>query len=85
MIFLESNTMMIVILIACLFLILLVLFAKPLRVLFRVLFGALWGGVLLVLCNAIGLPIGFNLFNLAFVSVLGLPGVFGLVALGLFL
>lgn len=50
---------------------------RPIRTALRPFF-AIMG---LVICNAIGVPLGINLLTIAFVTVLGIPGLCTLLAI----
>ena len=65
--------------------ILLVLFSGPLKWMLRLAVSALIGGLLLLCLNRIGLPLGVNAITVTWCTLLGLPGLSGLVVLCLLL
>lgn len=65
----------------CLALIALMVLAKPLKFLLRVLANAIFGSGIIALLSTIGVPVGVNALTAAFVGLLGLPGLVGLVVL----
>lgn len=65
----------------CLALIALMVLAKPLKFLLRIGVNAIVGSGIIALLSTLGLPIGVNALTAAFVGLLGLPGLAGLVVL----
>ena len=55
-----------------------ILFRRSIRLIFRLLFNTVGGFIFLVVLNFIapfGVTLGINLFNIAVIAILGLPGV----------
>ena len=50
---------------------------RPIRTALRPFFAVLG----LIMCNVIGIPLGINLFTIAFVTILGIPGICTLLAI----
>ncbi len=58
---------------------------KPVRLFFRFFTRTALGGLLLVLFNTLGFPMGVNAVTASVVGLLGIPGVIGLYILKTFL
>lgn len=69
----------------CFICLLLLAFAKPLRVALHFFVNSAVGCCALWICHAIGLGLGVNWVTAATVGVLGLPGFVGLMAVSFFL
>lgn len=69
----------------CLALLAVIALARPLRALAGFLFSAALGGCLLWLGRRLGAAVGANPLTLLVSGLLGLPGVAGILILGLFL
>lgn len=78
------NYMSIIIIAIAAFL-LLRIFKKPIKLLFKLLLNAAIGFVVLYLINIFGIGIEINLLNALIAGVLGLPGVIILIVIALFL
>lgn len=53
---------------------------RPIRKVFLAVMRVVLAGTSLILCNALGLPLGINLFSILFVAILGIPGLCTLCA-----
>lgn len=69
----------------CLVLLALIALAKPLKILFRLLFSGVTGGVLLFIGHSLGMAVGVNGVTLSASAILGLPGVLGMLFLSFLL
>ena len=69
----------------CLALIALMVLAKPLKFLMRIVVNAVVGSGIIAVLGALGMNIGVNMLTAAFVGLLGLPGLAGLMVLQFFL
>lgn len=65
----------------CLALIALMVLAKPLKFLFKVIINAVVGSGVIAVLGILGVNIGVNLLTASFVGLLGIPGLAGLVVL----
>ena len=69
----------------CLFVLALLAFAKPLRVLCRFLFSAATGSAMLFLGQSFGVQVGINVVTVLISGLLGLPGTVGILLLSILL
>lgn len=57
------------------------LFRKPLKLFLKLCKNTVFGGLLLILFNTFGFPMGVNVFTALTVGLLGIPGIIGLYVL----
>jgi len=81
----NSNGIITAMILVCLGLILLMVLAKPLRLLFRAIIGAIFGSAVIGLLHALGLNMGVNLLTAGIAGLLGIPGLVGLFVLSILL
>lgn len=85
----ESGSIIFVMIMACVGLVLLTAFSKPLFMIFKFVINSVFGAAGIFAANFIlrplGMAIGINLITVSFVGILGLPGFAGLVLVNAFL
>ncbi len=81
----DSTKIIMIMIGVCFVMILATTFSKPLKLILKFLFNALWGSIALTFINSMGFSIGANLFTAIIVGILGIPGFAGLIAINLIL
>ncbi len=81
----NSTGIITAMILVCLGLLVLIILAKPIKFLLKFFISALVGGTILYFCNSVGFGLGANFLTTAFVGLLGIPGLAGLLVLSIFL
>ncbi len=82
----ESNSIIMVMIAICLALIFLMIIAKPIKMMGRILLNAVLGAGGLFLANILlkplGITVGINLLTTGFIGFLGIPGFAAAILIG---